>query len=370
MEELTWWGELSFDRWVGTTGFEPATFWSRTRRATRLRYVPTETNEQPNGRGKGIWTPDFLDPNQTRYQAALCPDSNKPKKHLWVGTTGFEPATFGPPDRCATRLRYVPTVSLRTPIPQRRSVSPVRRVAKLIELLENPPQLGTTLPCCKKIIHLCSQLWMPPQYGRLSLPLSPCHVIPPHSRWLNSKTKQRFCQPTTNKLIPTPLSTKKPAKMTSFFVHYTAISRILSRTIIYLVLTLPPESNELTFRSNRSWNAALSPGRAWRFPVSRQDEYGNFWLEDKNTHTLFTFPSPRRSFSAGGFLSPPSPRLRRVKVVLSLCRYPAPYFAVWMVGVTHCPFLWSSDFPSRLSRDDYPLCNELMYYTTFLGFCQ
>ena len=28
---------------VGVTGFEPATFWSRTKRATKLRYTPTET---------------------------------------------------------------------------------------------------------------------------------------------------------------------------------------------------------------------------------------------------------------------------------------------------------------------------------------
>ncbi len=27
---------------VGMTGFEPAAFWSRTRRATKLRYIPTQ----------------------------------------------------------------------------------------------------------------------------------------------------------------------------------------------------------------------------------------------------------------------------------------------------------------------------------------
>jgi hypothetical protein len=27
-----------------------------------------------------------------------------------VGTTGFEPATPCPPDKCATKLRYAPTV--------------------------------------------------------------------------------------------------------------------------------------------------------------------------------------------------------------------------------------------------------------------
>jgi hypothetical protein len=28
---------------VGAAGFEPATFWSQTRRATRLRYAPPDT---------------------------------------------------------------------------------------------------------------------------------------------------------------------------------------------------------------------------------------------------------------------------------------------------------------------------------------
>ncbi len=31
---------LRFFKMVGMTGFEPAAFWSRTRRATKLRYIP------------------------------------------------------------------------------------------------------------------------------------------------------------------------------------------------------------------------------------------------------------------------------------------------------------------------------------------
>ena|GEM_PF-5614300 len=38
---------------VGVTGFEPATFSSRTRRATKLRYTPTD------GANEGARTPDL-----------------------------------------------------------------------------------------------------------------------------------------------------------------------------------------------------------------------------------------------------------------------------------------------------------------------
>ncbi len=31
---------------VGATGFEPATFWSRTKRATKLRYAPNEWSQR------------------------------------------------------------------------------------------------------------------------------------------------------------------------------------------------------------------------------------------------------------------------------------------------------------------------------------
>ena len=35
-----------------------------------------------NGRGEEIWTPDFLVPNQARYQAALLPDSLNDAKRI------------------------------------------------------------------------------------------------------------------------------------------------------------------------------------------------------------------------------------------------------------------------------------------------
>src|SRR5581483_9239572 len=46
---------------VGAAGFEPATFWSQTRRATRLRYAPSGDRAlaytKPPGRGKKPFSP-------------------------------------------------------------------------------------------------------------------------------------------------------------------------------------------------------------------------------------------------------------------------------------------------------------------------
>ena len=47
---------------VEVTGFEPATFWSRTKRATKLRYT------SKNGANEGTRTPDLLITNQLLYQ--------------------------------------------------------------------------------------------------------------------------------------------------------------------------------------------------------------------------------------------------------------------------------------------------------------
>ena len=48
---------------VEVTGFEPATFWSRTKRATKLRYTSIK-----NGADKGTRTLDLLITNQLLYQ--------------------------------------------------------------------------------------------------------------------------------------------------------------------------------------------------------------------------------------------------------------------------------------------------------------
>jgi hypothetical protein len=40
---LTIAGQWSHEAMVGVTGFEPATSWSRTKRATKLRYTPKKT---------------------------------------------------------------------------------------------------------------------------------------------------------------------------------------------------------------------------------------------------------------------------------------------------------------------------------------
>ena len=47
---------------VEVTGFEPATFWSRTKRATKLRYT------SKCGANEGTRTPDLLITNQLLYQ--------------------------------------------------------------------------------------------------------------------------------------------------------------------------------------------------------------------------------------------------------------------------------------------------------------
>ena len=46
---------------VGATGFEPAAFWSRTKRATKLRYAP-------NGANEGARTLDLRITNALLYQ--------------------------------------------------------------------------------------------------------------------------------------------------------------------------------------------------------------------------------------------------------------------------------------------------------------
>ncbi len=47
---------------VEVTGFEPATFWSRTKRATKLRYTSM------HGANEGTRTPDLLITNQLLYR--------------------------------------------------------------------------------------------------------------------------------------------------------------------------------------------------------------------------------------------------------------------------------------------------------------
>ena len=48
-----------------------------------------------------IWRPSELIPSSLDTRILII--------NLVVGVTGFEPMTTGPPDQCATRLRYTPT---------------------------------------------------------------------------------------------------------------------------------------------------------------------------------------------------------------------------------------------------------------------
>ena len=56
---------------VEVAGFEPAAFWSRTKRATKLRYT------SKNGANEGTRTPDLLITNRLLYQLS----------HIGVGFT-------------------------------------------------------------------------------------------------------------------------------------------------------------------------------------------------------------------------------------------------------------------------------------------
>ena len=86
----------SLRKLVGARGFEPRTSWSRTKRATRLRYAPARTAGNTDE-----WTTPAL-------RAWLVTVHSSLSNVLMVGTAGFEPATTCTPSKCATRLRYVP----------------------------------------------------------------------------------------------------------------------------------------------------------------------------------------------------------------------------------------------------------------------
>ena len=61
----------SLSRTVEVAGFEPAAFWSRTKRATKLRYTSKA------GADKGTRTPDLLITNQPLYQLSYIGKSSK-----------------------------------------------------------------------------------------------------------------------------------------------------------------------------------------------------------------------------------------------------------------------------------------------------
>ena len=58
---------------VEVTGFEPATFWSRTRHATKLRYTSIK-----NGANEGTRTLDLLITNQLLYHLSYIGATDKP----------------------------------------------------------------------------------------------------------------------------------------------------------------------------------------------------------------------------------------------------------------------------------------------------
>ena len=66
---------------VEVTGFEPAAFWSRTKRATKLRYTSKKT-----GANEGTRTLDLLITNQLLYQLSYIGAS---ARNIIANTTPF-----------------------------------------------------------------------------------------------------------------------------------------------------------------------------------------------------------------------------------------------------------------------------------------
>ena len=81
---------------VGAPRFELGTSWSRTKRATRLRYAPEKRAHRERVTGYS---------REDRHQLFPVTCNLSPKL---VGTARFELATPCTPSKCATRLRYVP----------------------------------------------------------------------------------------------------------------------------------------------------------------------------------------------------------------------------------------------------------------------
>ena len=70
---------------VEVAGFEPAAFWSRTKRATKLRYTSVKesqairdaTRDKNAGADKGTRTPDLLITNQSLYRLSYIGTTSK-----------------------------------------------------------------------------------------------------------------------------------------------------------------------------------------------------------------------------------------------------------------------------------------------------
>ena len=65
---------------------------------------------QINSRAGGIWTPDFLVPNQARYPCATARNNEVGVKKRKTGATGLEPAISGVTGQRDNQLRYAPVM--------------------------------------------------------------------------------------------------------------------------------------------------------------------------------------------------------------------------------------------------------------------
>ena len=73
---------------VEVAGFEPAAFWSRTKRATKLRYTSMA------GANKGTRTPDLLITNQLLYQLSYIGKSSTDNYSIRAAVCPVVPGTF------------------------------------------------------------------------------------------------------------------------------------------------------------------------------------------------------------------------------------------------------------------------------------
>ena len=73
---------------VEVAGFEPAAFWSRTKRATKLRYTSMA------GANKGTRTPDLLITNQLLYQLSYIGKSSTDNYSIRADVCPVVPGTF------------------------------------------------------------------------------------------------------------------------------------------------------------------------------------------------------------------------------------------------------------------------------------
>ena len=129
---------------VGAPRFELGTSWSRTKRATRLRYAPTRAMVSAGDQFQA----QALDSAPLQFSWLFTGHLPLATASM-VGTARFELATPCTPSKCATRLRYVPRTKLHFTaykLPKKTSsLGPDSRISRdLLRRCRDPPRLRWT----------------------------------------------------------------------------------------------------------------------------------------------------------------------------------------------------------------------------------